>query len=1814
MPQIEARFDHMYTDGIPQESPSMKYRNAYGWSKLQDAVRTGYISTETANNIKASLPSGSDIRGWYYIEERDWHIFLNQVGGTDEIGVYKELECKYYRVVRDGDLDCPLELSSCRWFQMAVNVHGNCNRIKIHYSDNKNMYRVVDITDPCCELKEGSLNDTKLLKCTCIPTLKKTVLNGHGRLPNGSYRAALMLFDEDGNDTNYSITTHSMVVSDNSHRVGEVSDSAILIEAYGLPEGYTFGRLVIVEVVNGAERYRVIDRIGIGQGRLKFTYTGNEGYYEEGIAEDIRLRKRRWFKGAGIHNHNGIPIFYNIEPERNWDLQRLVNTFKVRYYRYAVPANEAKYYEGFRPNEILSFSINFNLKGGRKTKAFILSNDNVVTGGEVVTTCDGCKIPFWFANDTSKRINGYSTVEEAIEAQERKSQGVNQDFKVSASPTMKITKTDGKASSSGYGPTMNYCECFECINTLQKCYKEFMLQIIIFLNCITSAINFVLDFISGDDGSGWSCPTLALTDATDDCSCDKVSKCASLRAEANARSTVDRIVDETYLDNNEDIIEFREGERNNPAASGADESQFTYLKSEWKCGPDYKDGDFLVHNQITFKCIGGYWHYVNGSHIFEPHPAVNFDNKNIPLALKERALGRNGNSHVAGDENDEDCIPIRTKPIYFSHGCFGYAESEELYPETISRLDCEKMYGDLAGKPVRHFRVPSSTKEVHFASTGSNVESHLNPANNVLDNTWVILTGLSVEGIEIPDELQPYLCENQPFDINQAPLLEAEKTVLNSGILHGTFEGPIYGETHLHPKHGVNSPEFYDPAIQRAFNNSFRRGSASTVPAYILQSPDVMLYRNRMDAHFWITELEVYGQGIRYGHYANGLEPEKSTIPRFNQAGVRQGVNLNKSTTAAIGETPIFRCIKGMQFVEADGSVGTTGEFTYRFNNKWRESGMYIEFEGDKDGFSDPFAFEYGSTNGGDDESDTSFIGDGIDHFALIPDARAWYGSSLRFLPRQYGAVANRTYVPLGLSGTKLDYHQKTGIVVQGIVGSSSVGDYSYKRTSVLSDKVHEEISTNPSFGIVANFLDNLGIEIPDFMNPFIEALDAFFNNLLGNIGFIDCGTVPHTGDENDVRNRFNLRPGMRGITDTTGYTVTAPAQGEWADVFFPSALSTFVNIFVPSDAKLGYRGTGSIQLRESIEDPSSIAEVFYRKLKTLFLDSSFPNGANWRLSWMNRFFKKLIEPPRWKVLLRVLLNILWKFGIGFYLIIEGIDHLSENLANTVLGPGSTSVTSAIGIAIGVFLILLGLAWIIFWAGNDLMTKVFDRLLQLDGCYPDIENGQHVTAAGGSKWQMKLGEHLRGLEDNYYYYNIDYNVVNWLEVIFGIPVNYDTEWCPEEYSTDIIAGQMQNPKSHINAWRNVRTDENFSIPRTRGAITRMVTRGDRLFAHTTDSLIQIRIDKNGRFIDNTDLFGGVETGYAGNKDPNASANLPDGYWWWDRDARRPYRMSNGIQEQPFTGMEDYFDCNWGLNILEHWPDFDKVDQKCKSGVHYDIAFDKKNDILYLYKKDYKLKEGVHKDNNGKWVYQKQNCDIKNLDFWEEDNLLISFDTKRNEQQYISKHCWDAEVFIWNRFDMMTIKNDKIASHWTKGRFNNFHGTQYHSYIDVTIPIALKNRSVSKINSVRIVGELIEHLPGGIKRELIDERLVERIMLYNGYQSTGWMSVRYSDEEDQYSTSAESKDGECEIKVENKVNGFKITKIKNAVPKGSPVFDRYNPEIKDYDNNYKITSVTESDTLTDDFVGVRMIVKKAANKQVILRAAMVDYDPLETGVE
>lgn len=1168
-----------------------------------------------------------------------------------------------------------------------------------------------------------------------------------------------------------------------------------------------------------------------------------------------------------------------------------------------------------------------------------------------------------------------------------------------------------------------------------------------------------------------------------------------------------------------------------------------------------------------------YWFYVNESRMVTPAPDVN---------VKKRT-NRNRSAQISAQRSsdvvtpmegtpcqpeliydDSGCKVIGIKPVLLARGKLAYWESTQVYPLT-EKCDGSPLYGEDAGTPIRHHKMPNRALEPHYLSRQTGVVSYMDPGNKEWGNTYARFIQVEINNVRLPEKTAKPLNEHNPFTLMMMPRTDANKSVRASGLFINTFKGNIHGEEFVIPKNGVNSLEYFDANIYYGGNDHHRGGENIDTFSMVFHGPDTQFDRPALDADTIKLELNMFGKGVQHGSCASGEVPDSKYVSRENQRGVRAAVNLSAFVTAGPDKKGVNKCVKGISYADEHSVVDKGDDFTYPLLNLYRESSVYVEAKGPPyrlrrtlvTNNSTPNNGHPGRPTGYDGTSDYSFLGSHLWHERPIHDASAFYGNLKTYLPDQYGGLVNATYIDLyPLSGEEIrqgvEGSARASIGINA--GDSFIGIHHIVRKSFVSDKMMEDISP-PLYGGGAE----------DF-----EVLGTILRKLFENLGLEECGTCPDNGDYEDPRNGAGVEVMRDSFTGAPWDGIGPPPAATGSDIFFPHVQKTQISYVTESDVNLYYRATG---------DPDA-GEVHYPKLKGLNLDSNFPKDSDWKKGYLNRFYVKMNENPRWKMIFRVLANLLFTYSIGLYMIIDGMSALVQTISTINISFMNLNIGGLAGSLIEIGVVALGIAWIVYWANTDKDNKFWDKLLGVDGCWPDITAKENVT---GSRFMTRPGRVLQ-FENNYYKYNFDYSKTNLASATLGLPDPYSTCECPTERSYEILYSNKQNPMSPTDAYRNFKVNSYIEIPSNTGKMQKIFRLANRVFVQTSDAMYSLQTgasqmktgDDRSVYLEAAttlqvpvEIFGGTKEGRGGTLDPNACIVTKWGYINVDVEARE-IGLFTGSNYQLLGdfGMTKFLD-----NFIPYQATDRIRDEKIDGGIGFSIGIDNGKSLIHITKRDY--------DADGRDLHWTLTFDMENM-------------------SWVGFEYFTPIIYAWDRFKAFSFYKNELWRHNKVGEFLTVYGQPVPMIVDFVI----KDRETLDAFAWRhsaIDAEFDQWQDVGYVAQ--NELFFKEIGAHNSYQSSGLMPVIHQNDLDAISKSNQDP---SVLPVSSIHRKWRFNSLIDKVEvTGMRLFTTWREDIFTDFNDAVLGQGTQNDRFIDNYMVMRLVFDGHNDVRVLLKNVMTE---------
>ena len=857
------------------------YRDALN-AVMENNDSMGMFSNEPSNELCFELPEGHKLKGSEYIKRLNKWVLFSYSPNTGEslISIASVVDCCIDKVLSSLDIDCDL------LFDQEVRIPIEEKTIQIPVPNTVLYWQVgmeywylnIDETIECKGKNVDSCEDLLLFDCHGSPFASVAVIEdtGSGLLDVGSYQFSFQYEDQDGNTSNWFQLTEPVKLTGEDNNPGEKSKDSVEIRISNLSKEFDKVNIAVVKKTGGVLSSEFIESLPYGgQESISYNYYGPTSRELPLSIEEILLKKEGYIQGKGLTQIDDRLVLFDLKADTNLLYQTEANKIKTYYETYKVHATESDKFKGLMRDEVYAMAIKWNYCDGTSSAYFHIPGRSAIPALDFrgvpkddIENCVDCDKLKWQVENTAFRTELYCHDTPYVDPSLPESELTNFGRRMTRGSGMEeggLISLAGdqfgvadRSSSGPVAPTIDKSTevVKNSVNSAEK-YKE-------------SEETF---YTSNRQGS--MVAPMPIEDLQP-ISYEVPVAVEVLCEDACEFSYQYVLVDPNELnDDNIQALAFAAPEVNEGGCGSGNGS----------CG------------QQCGGCAGG---RCGACGVFDG------DMENLSYEYYTHDIGYQTNgtptnrSHGGCEPkpiySEDGCLIIGYEPTIYSSGKMGYWQSDLLYPMD---KDCHGnfLYGDLAGKPIRHHKIPGTTLEPHFISHQNGVPNYKDINNDTKQDTYVFLMGVRFENIELPKETPKPLDVNNPFTIGYVKRDENNKSVIGKGIFTSMFKGTSYDREYVFPKNGVNSLEYYDRHIEGEGSGTLeqknRGGTLNDVASFNFHSPETSYNKPPLNATDAVIELEIYGTGFRHGLYEEGEDPMSISDFRKNQGGARQHINLN---------------------------------------------------------------------------------------------------------------------------------------------------------------------------------------------------------------------------------------------------------------------------------------------------------------------------------------------------------------------------------------------------------------------------------------------------------------------------------------------------------------------------------------------------------------------------------------------------------------------------------------------------------------------------------------------------------------------------------------------------------------------------------------------------------------------------------------------------------------------------------------------------------------------------------------------------------
>jgi hypothetical protein len=783
------------------------------------------------------------------------------------------------------------------------------------------------------ELDCDAIKVVKQYKQPCINTVD--VVSGGDNLA-GVYQFALAYSNVNGDNlTDYSVVTNPISLSSTSRVITIATDyntnKSIKIEVDNIDTQFNYFNLVVLKTINSTTSPFLIGTFPITSLNFQYTYTGNNYATETRLSIEEVVRKRPVYEYAkGVTKANNHLFWWDLKEQKQINLQPVVKDIPLKWQ--TVEAEEGFYsnplssnFVSFERDEVYPFGIEFKLTNGYvlPTFAFVAKDEDYyrdvynidvrqIQTGDNVLSSDGCSPEplneLWQVYNTAPNPSGSPCYEEdgfnTVTRYEQLS-CFSEYWNDGDTPVEPCCNPSGNSNPND----PDYCECIlletpsgsveqpviECIDLAipeapppynfsyadESCpcpsgFDNTFSYIPPNTQCVTAKELYpTLDNTCNEDipclcGESTIIQTLpyiylnTLSPDPDDITCNNTTLTPTTNSNwfsFSALSTYHqiRVVTTTNV-----VVKVYEG-------SCASLTPLINLDGSDACnsGEDTVcitidnliEGDVYFIQVAGIDAIGGTGVGYGVICINTPQPS-SYNTIDIPARYRWECI-YNGDSYTVDVYNDTTCF---TQPYEF--GDFAYWESTETYP------NLPDIWGDLCGKPIRHFKFPDCCVSHIHNSVSNNAEkgqkNRIYPIGVKIDINDIkqALTNAVEQGLITNDEKnqitsfsikrgnrrnnRSIIAKGLMYDVWKTPLLDSDGDVLDGVLTYQYFSNFPYNDLNdnLYLKSSASSGFIKHPYYNRNYINN----------RYTFHSPNVHFDKPELG-----TELKL--ETIEYGKF-----------------------------------------------------------------------------------------------------------------------------------------------------------------------------------------------------------------------------------------------------------------------------------------------------------------------------------------------------------------------------------------------------------------------------------------------------------------------------------------------------------------------------------------------------------------------------------------------------------------------------------------------------------------------------------------------------------------------------------------------------------------------------------------------------------------------------------------------------------------------------------------------------------------------------------------------------------------------------------
>lgn len=273
----------------------------------------------------------------------------------------------------------------------------------------------------------------------------------------------------------------------------------------------------------------------------------------------------------------------------------------------------------------------------------------------------------------------------------------------------------------------------------------------------------------------------------------------------------------------------------------------------------------------------------------------------------------------------------------------------------------------------------------------------------------------------------------------------------------------------------------------------------------------------------------------------------------------------------------------------------------------------------------------------------------------------------------------------------------------------------------------------------------------------------------------------------------------------------------------------------------------------------------------------------------------------------------------------------------------------------------------------------------------------------------------------------------------------------------------------------------------------------------TDAGTKILLGDGGLFAQEPQRVVYTKHGYGNSQSKFAWSSNQFGSFYVSQRQGRVFQFNGQLKDISRNGMHWWFKNYLPSKLLEKYPDFKHSDNMVM-GVGTSCVFDNTNEVLYITKRDYKVKDKwldvvTYDATTDKFKFKNITVDFPDPFVFEDVSWTVSYDPK--SEVWVSFHDWHPDFMVQTENHFITSKDDSLWKHnQTCERYCNFYGIDRPFEVDVTY----KFKSISTVSNLEYNLECYEYKGSCSDKFHLLEYNFDHMFVYNSEQTSGLIQL------------------------------------------------------------------------------------------------------------